>query len=482
MASAEKKALGLTADNTSLDGYVGFNSAANTFSYAINSAPPAGQYYFVGVVEHEFTEIMGRTSYLGFSGEYSAMDLFRFAGVNARQFSTSSPSYFSIDNGVTNLNNWNNFRTGNRGDLGDWAPSAGNDALDDNTNPGVVNAFTQADITSMNVLGWTLTAAPPSPPPASPSPPPPPPPTFGTVWTLAGVGDTNSDRFADLVWRNQQTSQVQVQLLNGTTSLGAGPIANSPFDSSWSIAATGDFNGDGDTDLIYRHGNDGLTAIQFLNGLQAAGGGAIPNNPFGPDWNIVATGDFTGEGDSDLVWRQASSGLVEIQLLNGLTPAGGGVIPNNPFGADWQIVTTGSFNGNGKDGLVWQNPSTGLVELQFLDGITPVGGGVIAGNPFGMGWNVVGAGDFLGNGFGGLVYQRQSDDLVEIQFLRGTTAVGGGVIANSPFGSGWKVGGVGDFNGDGKADLLYRNAATGMTEVQFLNGAIPIGGGIVAVG
>jgi hypothetical protein len=162
--------------------------------------------------------------------------------------------------------------------------------------------------------------------------------------------------------------------------------------------------------------------------------------------------------------------------------AGGGVIANNPFGAGWSIVTTGDFNGDGKSDLVWQNQSIGLVEIQFLNGNTAIGGGAIPNSPFDASWKVVGAGDFLGNGFDDLVYQHQSDGLVEIQYLNGNTAVGGGAIANSPFGAGWQVVGVGDFNGDGKADLVYRNSTTGTTEVQFLNGTTPIGGGIVAAG
>ncbi len=62
MTPAEAQALGLrSAVSTS---YVGFSSTAH-FSYAINATPPAGQYYFVGVVEHEFTEDMGRISLIG---------------------------------------------------------------------------------------------------------------------------------------------------------------------------------------------------------------------------------------------------------------------------------------------------------------------------------------------------------------------------------------------------------------------------------
>ena len=138
MATAEQKALGLLPSNDNLDGYIGFADAPNLFSYTIGSAPPANEYYFVGVVEHEISEVMGRTSYLDYPGAYSLMDLFRYAGADARQFTTGAPSYFSIDGGVTDLNNWNNFQTGNGGDLGDWAPSAGNDAYDDNSNPGIV--------------------------------------------------------------------------------------------------------------------------------------------------------------------------------------------------------------------------------------------------------------------------------------------------------------------------------------------------------
>ena len=53
MNPAEAQALGLrSAASTS---FVGFSSTAN-FSYALNSTPPWGQYYFVGIVEHEFTE------------------------------------------------------------------------------------------------------------------------------------------------------------------------------------------------------------------------------------------------------------------------------------------------------------------------------------------------------------------------------------------------------------------------------------------
>ena len=81
LSPAEAKALGLpiTVPDGGIDGYVGFSSAANIFSYANGVTPPSNEYYFVGIVEHEITEIMGRVSLLGDSTpDYSVIDLFRY--------------------------------------------------------------------------------------------------------------------------------------------------------------------------------------------------------------------------------------------------------------------------------------------------------------------------------------------------------------------------------------------------------------------
>src|SRR5205085_2799818 len=121
-------------------------------------------------------------------------------------------------------------------------------------------------------------------------------------------------------------------------------------------------------------------------------------------------------------------------------------------------------------------------EIQYLAGITAIGGGAIAGNAFDRSWTVVAAGDFNGDGRSDLVWQHQGDALVEVQLLTGTTAIGGGLIAGNPFSAGWTVVGAGDFNGDGKADLVYRRASDGLTEIQFLDGLTPIGGDVSSLG
>jgi probable HAF family extracellular repeat protein len=306
---------------------------------------------------------------------------------------------------------------------------------------------------------------------------------FDTGWAVLGTGMTTGDGMSDLIWRNSDNNTVEVQLLGGTMTLaGGGVINNSPFDANWRAAAVGDFNGDGMTDIAYQRVSDGLTEVQFLNGTTAMGGGIITNNPFDKTWKIVATGDFNADGKTDLVWQHQSDGMVDVQLLDGNTAIGGGVIANNPFGQGWKVAGAADFNGDGKTDLVWQHQGDGLAEIQFLDSNSAIGGGVIANNPFGAGWNIVGVGDVNGDGMADLVWEHQGDHTVEVQFLDGNDAIGGGVIPGSPFGSDWTVVGTGDFNGDGKTDLVYRRVNDGTTEVQYLNGLNPIGGGVTTLG
>jgi hypothetical protein len=465
MTRAEAKALGLIPSDNTIDATLTLSSTA---AYAYNPSQRAvpGKLDFIGVAESAIGLALGRLSDAG-SSFFAPLDLFRYGAPGSLQHARV-PAYFSIDGGNTNLNNF--FPGSTSGLPSDWAASAGNDAFDAAPPTGVQLGFSQTDLREMDILGYDLRN--PTQPPGG-----------GLPFNLVGFGEVGGDTLADLIWERGSDNRVFLEFQNGNAAVGGGFIANSPFDSSFRVVASGDFNGDGMTDLVYRRTGDGLTEIQFLNGTNGAGGGVIPNNPFDNSFNIVARGDFDGDGDGDLVWQRSSDGLTEIQFLNGNNGVGGGAIANNPFDKSFSIVGHGDFNGDGNADLVWRRPSDGLTEIQFLNGNNGAGGGVIANNPFGADFQIVTAGDFNGDGHADLVWRRPADGLVEIQFLNGNNGAGGGVIANSPFVStDWQVVGVGHFNGDGKADLVYRSVSTGLTEIQMLNGITPIGGGVTGDG
>ena len=173
--TAQAKALGMmSATGTGIDGYVGFSSSY-PFTYDNSNGVAGGTYDFNGVVLHEITEVMGRALLTGgaigsTSNSYMAYDLFHYSSPGVHDFSASTPGYFSVDGGNTNLAAFN---TVSGGDAGDWASSVTNDAFDAFGSSGIINGVSNTDLTALDAIGWNLNSATPPPPP----PPPPPTPT-----------------------------------------------------------------------------------------------------------------------------------------------------------------------------------------------------------------------------------------------------------------------------------------------------------------
>ncbi len=155
---AEAKALGLSgvgANDAVNDGTVTFASTVN-YTFDPNNRAVAGKYDFIGVVEHEITEVMGRVYILnnGLDG-YSPYDLFRFTNSGARSFNlTANNAYFSVDNGTTVQKYF--YTNANFGDVQDWMSSTPPDSFDAFVTSGKQLVISMADILSLDVLGYNI--------------------------------------------------------------------------------------------------------------------------------------------------------------------------------------------------------------------------------------------------------------------------------------------------------------------------------------
>jgi hypothetical protein len=155
---AEARVLGLYPTNNSFeDGEIGFASSKN-YTFDPNNRTVVGKFDFIGVAQHELSEVLGRCSAgLGSAPNLAFVpyDLFRFtnSGVRSLDLTTTTNAYFSVDNGVTPLRYFHTNQT--FGDIQDWKTVSGSpDSFDALSTAGNVNPMGTVDITAMDVLGY----------------------------------------------------------------------------------------------------------------------------------------------------------------------------------------------------------------------------------------------------------------------------------------------------------------------------------------
>jgi FG-GAP-like repeat len=348
---------------------------------------------------------------------------------------------------------------------------------------------------------------------------------FAQGWTIGGAADINNDGALDLVVRNGQADASGAWLLNGinTNLVGANAFVNAAGglfqtgSSNVSILGVGDFNSDGKADILHRNAS-GLISVWELNGFTVksassitdATGTALAGTAY--DFNKVADfnanrgtysfqiQDTAGQRTPDLLLRNAATGAVkmwdmsQVNRLNsentvrygsgfGTALAGQAVFVS----ADWKVATTGDFNNDGITDVVWQNDTANEVSIWFMNSNGVLNnsdylrlGGQKVGAGFTGGWSIGGAADMNGDGKLDLVVRNRQADATGAWLMNGvdTNLFGGAAFTNADgtlFRTGstnTTIAGIGDFNGDGKIDILHRfnGISTYQATIWELNG------------
>jgi len=156
---AQAKALGARPANDPLaDGTITFS---NSQPFDFTNTGAAG-FDFIGVAEHEIAEVMGRIQLNGnccnVAGAVDPYDLFNFSGANTHTLGNGSGRYFSINNGVTNLVDFNSFLA-NGGDSGDFLGTIANDPFNAFTGQNQAHTLNSVDFATLDVIGWDRAAA-----------------------------------------------------------------------------------------------------------------------------------------------------------------------------------------------------------------------------------------------------------------------------------------------------------------------------------
>jgi hypothetical protein len=225
-----------------------------------------------------------------------------------------------------------------------------------------------------------------------------------------------------------------------------------------SITPFGDFNGDGWSDLIARETSSGSLYLYPGNGS-----GFPAMVLIGAGWNamdsITRFGDFNLDGHEDVIARESATGALWLSLGNGAGFPSRVKIGLRGWNGMREITPVGDFDGDGFPDLVAVESSTG--NLYFYPGH---GTSLGVRRLIGTGWNamdeLVGIGDLTRDGHVDLIARDRANG--DLWLYPGT---GNGLPYRALIGTGWNsmrnIVSIGDFNHDGTNDLLAVESATG---------------------
>jgi tetrahydromethanopterin S-methyltransferase subunit F len=186
-------------------------------------------------------------------------------------------------------------------------------------------------------------------------------------WQIVGAGDPNGDQNTDIYWRNEATGRNVVWYMNGATLIDYDELS-SVNDPNWQVVGIGDADGDSLVDDIYwRNQATGRDVVWFMDGASRTDYDDI-SQVSNTDWQIVSVGDLDGDSlVDDLLWRNQVTGRnVEwfMECENCSSTAELLEVTN----MDWQIVGTGDATGDQKTDIFWRNQVDGRNVCWAMDG------------------------------------------------------------------------------------------------------------------
>jgi hypothetical protein len=301
------------------------------------------------------------------------------------------------------------------------------------------------------------------------------------IWTMAGLANDSyylRAEVTDGIHTNSEMADVPVVVTNSYPRMnvaGMDPTVFNKRTGNWHILfagkgtsgtyqwggataqpVTGDYDGDGKSDLAVFDTKGGFWYIQTLVGNRLAWG-----VQWGWDTAKPVPGDYNGDGKSDLAIFDTAGGYWYIRKLSGEVLAW-----KQQWGWSTAKPVPGDYDGDGKSDLAVFDTKGGFWYIQTLAG-NRLAWGVQ------WGWDTAKPvpGDYDGDGIDDLAIFDQNTGRWFIRKVSGATL---------KWQNYWGFAGVvpvpGDYNADGIADQVVYYEGNGLWYFLFSNGTIDIGG------
>jgi len=316
----------------------------------------------------------------------------------------------------------------------------------------------------------------------------------------------------DMAWEAYNVTNVKIELYKNGKSLsiivGSVPAATHTY--SWTIPAR--MRAGNNYQIKISSVDAGVMAKDISNAFSIAPLAAITLN------YPVAAGVWQVKRGYDITWGSSGINDIKIELYKGAalntvisesTPAAAGkftwTVPANQAPAsDYKIKissvdvginlsdisksafsiaayknTAADFDGDGKADIIWRYYGAGGYNCLWLTGLAQESPAIndprldpqaalIRDEP-NTDNKIVGTGDFNNDGKEDILWRNKTDGANFVWTMNGTTYAGTAQLPAETDLS-WDICGTGDFNSDGKPDILWRNRAAGGNKVWLMDG------------
>ena len=275
---------------------------------------------------------------------------------------------------------------------------------------------------------------------------------------VSAIGDFNGDGKDDVLLRDGD-GRWRYYAMNGRRHIAdESGMVDIVADPAWALAGVGDLNGDGRDDILLRHGDGRWRYYAMYGRWHVAGESGMVDIPADEAWSLAGVGDFDGDGNDDILlrhddlrWHYYRMGGHEV-----LAGSGSANLTRNP---GWRVAGIGDLDGDGNDDVLLRK-DTGGWYYYAMNGRRHISGrSGAAGLTRKAEYRMAGLGDFNGDGRDDVLLRRD-DGLWYYYPMDGRRILPGRGSANLTRKAEWRLAGVGDFDGDGRDDVLLRKSKT----------------------
>jgi hypothetical protein len=265
--------------------------------------------------------------------------------------------------------------------------------------------------------------------------------------------------------RNTTTGEQEYWQMRGTEI--TAEIALPTVDSGWLIAATGHFDSNGTTDIVWHDTDNGVVYLS-LTGNDAAAGEFDLELEAG--WVIEGAGDFDGDGRGEIVISNQGSQL-EIWGLRGKFVHLGQLSMRQ----GWRFAGIGDVDGDGNDDIISQNRRDQKTEVALMSSNFSATR-VLLDKQKSARRSMIDAADYDGDGHSDLLWRsvlKGRPGGVGVWYLSNDSHLSGSLL-NLNLGTNLSVVGSADYNADDFADLLVFDPASRRLTLWLMDRTGPV--------